>query len=74
MVVSRKGIHEAQQLMTRDIVNEVAYSGQQEVGLQACFIQVGEINAHSPFSFAFPDPDCVGQPLWVSDFVKEASL
>ena len=42
--------------------------------LWVCFIQVGEVYAHSLLSICFFDHNYVGQPFGVVDFLDEVCL
>jgi hypothetical protein len=48
-------------------------SGNWELILRACLVEICEINTHSPLAVVFLDHDCIGQPFRVCHFSYDSS-
>ena len=60
LVVAREGIHKTEEFMARSGIYDEVDSRQRETVLWACFVDVSEVNAKSPFVVCFFDEYDVG--------------
>ena len=60
LVVAGEGIHKTEEFMARSGIYDEVDSRQRETVLWACFVDVSEVDAESPFSVCFFDEYDVG--------------
>ena len=65
LVVTREGVHKAQQLMPSCRVYQYVDSWERAAILRACFVKVGKIYAHPPLPASFLNHYYVCQPVRV---------
>jgi hypothetical protein len=68
LIITREGIHEAQEVVARSGVHQEINSWEREAVLRASLIEVGKVYAHPPLTRRFLDHDYVSQPIRVMDF------
>jgi hypothetical protein len=74
LVVSRESIHEGEELMHRCRVYKESNLGQWKTVLGVCFVEIGEIDTHSPFFAGLFDQNDIGQPFWIVCFSDKSGL
>ena len=59
-MITGKGIEETEESEARGGVDKGVYAGQRVAVLRGCFIEVGEVHAHSPLLIGFWHHDHIG--------------
>ena len=74
LVVTGEGVHETEKFMAGCGVHDEVDPWQKEAVFWACFVDVGEVDAKSPFTICFFDEYYVSQPLWILHLLDRSCL
>ena len=74
MVLTRKGIHEAEQPVPGGRVNQRVDAGERKTIFWTGLVEVGEVHAHPPFPVGLLHQHYISQPLGVVDFLDDLCI
>ena len=74
LIIARESVHEAKELVASCGIHYEVDSGQREAVFQASPVNIGKINAESPFSIRLLDENHISQPVGVIYFSDSSGL
>ena len=74
MVIARASVHEAEELVASSGIHYEVDSGQGKVVFRASPINIGKINAESPFAISLLDENHISQPVGIIYFSDSSGL
>ena len=74
LIIIEEGIYKGEELMSWSCIHQLIDPRQRIAVLGIDFIQVGEVDAHTPLFIYLLDQDNVHQPVWIHYFSNKASL
>ena len=74
LIIARESVHEAEELVASSGVHYEVNSGQGKAVFRASPINIGKINAESPFTICLLDENHTSQPIGIIYFLGSSGL
>ena len=74
LIIARESVHEAEELVSSSGVHYEVDSGQGKAIFRASPVNIGKINADSPFSICLLDENHISQPVEIIYFLDSSGL
>ena len=74
MIITRESVHEAEELVASNDVYYEVDPGQGKAIFRASPVDIGKVNAESPFSICVLDKNHISQPVGIIYFSDSSSL